>query len=505
MVSNNAWRILAALLLFLILLLPLRDGFTDDGFIHIQYAHNLITRGEYSFNPGEVSFGTTSPLWVFLQAAAGYPFGGGEALIRTSQVLSWLCGFLSVIFLFVLTRRLGGRPLTAGLAALVFAADAWFVRWTALGMETSAAVLAVIWVGIYSIDGFGDRRAARMFGFFMGMAALIRPEAYLLFPVYLAALLGRWEKVEKRLLLNTIALSAVMIVPWLLFAKFHIGSFMPNTAAAKSGGLGFSLEVIIRQLVTLAKIIGSTQALPVLAILASLIFLNRRSRIVSRSGRFMLLWIIALPTAYVIMDFQVLSRYMLLITPFIVVFGFIALQELAGLIRSNTRLAAVIPVAVAASGVVINVVFYFFVVVPPSQAFTRDLTHRLKSIAEYIRDNSDEDAVVAARDIGYVAFYSQRRVMDLGGLVDPVLNRLGEQYSYDEIVQGGYFLGIPEYPRVDYLIDMEKRPRRFEGRRHAGYRFESRRVVKIDNLGIRKPGPYYYTLYSLIPENDDQP
>ena len=56
--------IAAALLLFLALLAPMRDGFTDDGFIHIQYARNIIDRGEYSFNPGEVSFGTSSPLWV---------------------------------------------------------------------------------------------------------------------------------------------------------------------------------------------------------------------------------------------------------------------------------------------------------------------------------------------------------------------------------------------------------------------------------------------------------
>ena len=50
----------------LLLLMPLRGGFTDDGFIHIQYANNVIERGEYSFNPGEVSFGTTSPLWVMV-------------------------------------------------------------------------------------------------------------------------------------------------------------------------------------------------------------------------------------------------------------------------------------------------------------------------------------------------------------------------------------------------------------------------------------------------------
>ena len=58
------YDVLPAVALLVGLMLPLRGGFTDDGFIHVQYARNLMTRGEYSFNPGETSFGTTSPLWV---------------------------------------------------------------------------------------------------------------------------------------------------------------------------------------------------------------------------------------------------------------------------------------------------------------------------------------------------------------------------------------------------------------------------------------------------------
>ncbi len=502
MSSKDTRWVVFAQVLFLLLLLPLKDGFTDDGFIHIQYANNIIKQGEYSFNPGEVSFGTTSPLWVFIQSVLGYPFGGGGALIHTSRVLSWICGFLSIVFLYLLVRRLGGSITAAALAAVAFASDAWLVRWTALSMETSAAVLVVIWIGIASIDGFENRRAAWRFGFFLAIASLIRPEAYLLFVVYVAALFLRRGPVDRGCVFRTVLVAAALLVPWLLFAKLHIGSFMPNTAAAKSGGFSINYKVYTRQIITLARIIGSTQGLPALAALLSLVVLNRRSRLLSKQFRFMLLWTIALPAAYVIMDFQVLSRYMLLIAPFITVFGFLAIEELVVRMNSRVRSRTTVFGIFTALIVIINTSFYFTIVVPPSQAFTQDLTHRLRSIAEYVRENSPEDAVVAARDIGYVAFYSQRRVMDLGGLVDPVLNKLGEQYSYEEIVQGGFFLDIPEYPRVDFLIDMEKEPNRFDGRRLKGYRLESLLVQRIDNLGIRKPGPYYYTLYRLHSEND---
>ena len=79
---------LPAILLLAAMMLPLRGGFTDDGFIHVQYARNLMTRGEYSFNSGETSFGTTSPLWVMVLAVVARPFGGGEALIDAGRVLS---------------------------------------------------------------------------------------------------------------------------------------------------------------------------------------------------------------------------------------------------------------------------------------------------------------------------------------------------------------------------------------------------------------------------------
>src|SRR5436190_3211288 len=88
---------LPAIILLAALMFPLRGGFTDDGFIHVQYARNLMTRGEYSFNPGETSFGTTSPLWVMALAVVARPFSDPHALVVASQTLSWLASFATVL------------------------------------------------------------------------------------------------------------------------------------------------------------------------------------------------------------------------------------------------------------------------------------------------------------------------------------------------------------------------------------------------------------------------
>jgi hypothetical protein len=224
------------------------------------------------------------------------------------------------------------------------------------------------------------------------------------------------------------------------------------------------------------------------------------ARVASSRCRFSLLWIIALPAAYVLFDIQVLSRYMLLTSPLVIALGMVALEDLASHLRwkqVRVAMAAVTLVAVA-----INVTLYAGVVVGPSAAFSRDLTHKLKYMALLLKNNSGPGDIVAAADIGYLAFYSERHVLDLGGLVENVTNELREQYSYEDIIQRGLYLQLDAYPRVDYFIDRETSRDRFEGKVIAGYRFESIHVEAIDNLGIRRPGPIYYTLYRLHPVND---
>jgi arabinofuranosyltransferase len=489
--------LLVPCLLFLVLLLPLTDGFTDDGYIHIQYARNIMTRGEYSFNPGVVSFGTTSPLWVLLQAACGIVGGGADSLVQSSRVSSWVSGFLALIAIFFLMRALSREWLLAFLASLAFAADAWFVRWTAMSMETASAALAMVLVGLASVRAYSDKRWALMLGFFLGVASLLRPEAYLFFAVYLFSLFLRGGNVDTRCALRTIGMYCAVMIPWLLFAKFHIGSFLPNTAGAKSGGLITNPIIFIQKFSPIVKIIGSTQGILVLSIVASMFICGRKSCVFDRSCRFLALCVVALPLAYVVFDMQVLSRYLLLVTPFITVFGIAACGEIFRTLKFHERTRALALVVVTLLTIIISAGFYITVVAPPSKAFSRDLTHELKALALYLNEHSDEDAVVAAADIGYLAFYSDREVLDLGGLVEPATGKLREEFTYEEIVDRGLYLTIEEYPRVDYFIDRVHESRRFDGKVLENHRFEAVLVKVVDNLGIRKPGPYYYTLYKL--------
>ncbi|HYR69064.1 MAG TPA: hypothetical protein VER77_04230, partial [Candidatus Dormibacteraeota bacterium] len=74
LVPRDAWRprhtalLVAILLLGLGHLTPFLGYLTDDTFIHLQFAKNLIGGRGFAFNAGEPTYGSTSPLWVLLLA-----------------------------------------------------------------------------------------------------------------------------------------------------------------------------------------------------------------------------------------------------------------------------------------------------------------------------------------------------------------------------------------------------------------------------------------------------
>ena len=495
---KRRWLDLApAFLLLAALMFPLRGGFTDDGFIHVQYARNLMTRGEYSFNPGETSFGTTSPLWVMALAVLARPFNDGHALVVAGQTLSWLASFAAVLVFQHLLVLLGASRRTSLLACIALAADVWLVRWGALGMESSlAACMAALMVAA-SVRAYDDPRAAAAFGVAAAVGALVRPELYLALPVYFAGALTRRPRPSLRVMLNAALFMLLLVGPWLAFAKWHIGSFLPNTAGAKSGGFISDPVVLAKKLLVPAKIMAGSQAVALVAMLADLAVSKRRAFVLTPPFRFAALWMLALPLAYVLDDIQVLSRYLLLITPAVCAGGWMSLQSLWQSSTARVQVSAMATALVAAFA--INGAVYARVVIPPSRAFSQDLQVNMVGLARWLHDHAQPGDVVAAADIGYLAFYSGCRVLDLGGLVEPETGKLRAQYDYEDIVARGMYFDVRGYPHVDYLVDREHVANRFDGQIVNGHRFQKVYMTTVRNLGIRKPGQFYYTLYHITP------
>jgi len=114
-------------------------------------------------------------------------------------------------------------------------------------------------------------------------------------------------------------------------------------------------------------------------------------------------------------------------------------------------------------------------------------------MGRWLASNSDEAAVVATPDIGAIGFYSGRKVLDLGGLVSPEINRMRARIDVERIIEEGLYLPFG----ADFLVDRSATAERFAGKVIAGVRFDAVMRGEMPNLGIRKPEPVVYVLYQL--------
>jgi arabinofuranosyltransferase len=484
--------------LFAMLLLPLRDAVVDDTFIHLQYARNLAAAGELSFNRGDPTYGATSPLWVGILALFAK---AGADLLVWCRVLSWFFAAASIALVYRITAAAGGGPWTPVAAALVLASEAWFVRWSAVGMETSFAVFMTLVVLEFTRSAVRSAGRSTLLGVALFLAALSRPEALLLVPLAAGALLFAKGTARRFAFLLVFV---PLFVAWLYVIHRHTGTYFPLTAGAKKGAIDFS-PLIFRRALVPARIMGATVLLPCVALLAGLAAGAFRRRpfgyYLSESGNLreepgvllMLLWVFALPLAYVVLDFQVLSRYLVPIVPAAIVLGTTAWRKLVAGAVANARMRRAAIAIFTSLAILQSVIFYEIVVVPPTRAFSQALETMLGGMGRWLQKNTPADALVASPDIGAIGYYSHRRILDLGGLVSPEINRMRREIDVDRIIEEGLYLRFGP----DYLVDRNAVPERFSGLVVKGVRFEAVMKGEVPNLGIRKPEPVVYVLYRL--------
>lgn len=201
---------------------------------------------------------------------------------------------------------------------------------------------------------------------------------------------------------------------------------------------------------------------------------------------------------FVIVDLQVQPRYLLPTVPCWALLGFSAWRTLLG----SRRAAAGI---ITSASLAMTMVSSVLVVYPSTMAFSRSLRAALVPLAHEIRVRSDGNTCVATPDIGIIGYLSGARILDLGGLIEPRIQDLVRDIGYDSMLVSGRF---QMYGPAEFVIDRSRVPERFKDRLMVDGRWIPLRTTQLDNLGISRPGPFFYTLYQLqgtkIPSRDSR-
>ncbi len=455
----------------------------DDTYIYLQYARNLANGNGFAFNANSPSYWITGPLWVLI-IAEGAKAGLDPFIV--AKTFDILFASLSLVLVYTISVTLIQDKIYSLFAALIFSFDAWFLRWSGTGMETSFAVILVLLTVKYAY--LGDYHIA---GFVAGLLTLIRPEGALLFIVVqienfiVSLVLGR----NRRMFWIACLVYLLVVTPWIVYSFDTFGSVIPNTELAKSA-VHWSFRSLMSTAFDSAMILSCTQLLTVLLLIVGIPVIVRKGGIGTFVAKGMpVLWILVLLFGYVILNVQVVSRYIVPTIPLIIIYGLWGLKQIEVSFRWSPKKGLVVLSIIAFVMILQNQLVYRMTVIPHMRAFTEGMERGIKPIALWLRTNSNKDASVLTPDVGLLGYIADREIFDTAGLITPSIKKAFHGASYDEGMKQRLYRTIIN---PNYIVDRASTKDRLAS--------DSMRPImstEFGSLGIRKAESVYYTLYKV--------
>lgn len=387
----------------------------DDAWIHQTYARNLAETGNWFFQEGRASTGSTAPLWTVL-LVPGY-------LLKLSPVL-WSAVLGGVLLAATAVTAASWMEHREGSALFVWSAGLavlldWHMGWSAVsGMETIAASF---WVILFFLQLARNPGKPFLLGALIGLGVWIRPDLITLLLPLLIAVLGRWDGTLRRIFTYFFALAgglSIFVMPYLILNWGLSGEFWPTTFYAKQAEYSVMKQVpfVVRLLEQYRQpMIG------VGGILFPGVVLVMYDRLKKHEWEALapLAWVVAYLAMFAVrlpVTYQH-GRYAMPTAAVVIILGLDGMNHIfkwnAGgvlkrlLSRSWSISAAVVLAAFAVIG---------------ADAYADDVAiieTEMVATARWINANTSRDALVAVHDIGAIAYYSNRELVDLAGLISP--------------------------------------------------------------------------------------
>lgn len=452
-------KLFSALLVYFFLFTFLRANYLyttilDDAYIFFRYAENIVNGYGFVWNIHEAPVeGYTSFLYLIILVAAKLVTIDLELFAILFGILS---STLSLFFVYLIYDHLYAKKLNNPSANLItviiLALSPSYLYWSGAGMETAFYSMFLTLTIYFFLKLSSSPRKVFVKAVLFGLLCIIRFEAVLFFIAALVYLMKDHFTFKKiRINKTGVIFSAIFI---LIFGSYFIwrwsffGYFLPNTFYAKTGG---GLQQIMGGFLYIIKALRLFYGFGWILIIILIFFF--RKNLFSENSRFLfVIGVISLITTILLGgDHFHLGRFILPVLPMLLVFFPPAIDRF---LAFKTKYFTLKPTN---KSLLLFTIFFVILVVKPvykealfgfqnilkgekdviavydlsSETEIIEWQHGFVIMGKTLNQIADKDDYIAAVPIGAIGYYSKINVIDMVGLVDPVIAH--ERFSPDAV------------------------------------------------------------------------
>lgn len=470
--------LLASTLVFISAIAFLRANYlytpiVDDAFIFFRYAENIVNGHGIVWNIGEKPVeGYTSFLYLVVFIIAKLL---SIEPVFFSIAFGVICSTLTLYFAFLIYKLLNPDLITENLfTVFIIAVSPIFLYWSVAGMDTSFYSMFLLFTVYFFLKLPDTNKPILIKGALFGLLCMIRFEAVLFFLfslLYLAKGKNSFFKIKinKTTMLFALGFTAIFGT-YFIWRCIYFGYFLPNTFYAKVGG---GTEELLGGLKYTLNSFRTLYGMDWIVIIGSLLFF-RPKMLTDKSWFLLSLSLLSIITTIIIGgDHFFPGRFILPILPLLFVVLPSSLNRFFNLkIFQKTKPGYVVfALSIIMIIVLINKPVYQqaisgaenIIVSKKEIVIVRDLwaneevvewQHAFILMGNALKKIANENQTIATIPIGAIGYYSKMRVIDMVGIVDPVIAHEEFSYEYTKEWTPGHDKGDGEYVlsrKPDYI------------------------------------------------------
>ena len=438
-IVENRWMSIAFLIIILLdcfFVIPNAGVTSDDAYIFYRYARNLAHHWEFSYNPGETSFGFTSCLWMVFLGLQTAVTRIDPLLIAKFWVVLFHAGSI-LLFYLAAKKLLNNRTFPALFGAFLFGLDRNVVDNALSGMESAIGMFFYLLIGLAVICRF-DRRPLT-FGFLVGLGVLTRPEYIAVFPAFVLYDAIRHLNFNRENLKNTvvkwmiIAAGALIVAgPYTFYLRIKTGHFTAYTYKGKiltrnpdyySKGFGNKIKTGFKANGALIRKLMDDKNMRywgLILLLSSTVYFVPVWKDLGRQRIHPLVYFyLAYIIHFILFFFKYPTanwRYHMTLMPIMYLGLITGLITVVDGLNLDSR-------SVIRTGIICTLfvsVWWSWRFWQEYQRYTKAaVMERYLPVAQWVNDNLSEDDYIALDMIGAFGYLTHVKLFDLGGLIDP--------------------------------------------------------------------------------------